>query len=286
MKKTPYTLGAIALFAGASSLSAQLVNIDFSDSNGTDAAAAVDQAGRVTNTQSSVGWQVQSGSGVFAYDAASNVGTDPGTWTQFKVREFTDVTDTAFSSVTLTYQMNFDLSNNATRGTKFRVGLQYDDGTDTVRVSDQGILHVTDAQARPDSYETNNLNTGGDYATLNPTNNWGLAATGANSVTMTTVIDFVADTVTYSYANPNDGDGGTVVYASYAYTGSAVNELRFALDAENNASAYAFGDGTGGEYYAINSVTLTGVAVPEPSTFALLGGLCALGYVMVRRRRA
>lgn len=34
------------------------------------------------------------------------------------------------------------------------------------------------------------------------------------------------------------------------------------------------------------SFTLSAVAVPEPSTFAALAGLCALGAVMVRRRRA
>jgi len=38
--------------------------------------------------------------------------------------------------------------------------------------------------------------------------------------------------------------------------------------------------------YASNITMLSTVAVPEPSTFAALAGLCALGAVMVRRRRA
>ncbi len=36
----------------------------------------------------------------------------------------------------------------------------------------------------------------------------------------------------------------------------------------------------------VPSFNLVAVAVPEPSTFAALAGLCALGAVMVRRRRA
>ena len=39
------------------------------------------------------------------------------------------------------------------------------------------------------------------------------------------------------------------------------------------------------QYDSINLTAQT-VAVPEPSTFAALAGLCALGAVMVRRRRA
>jgi len=40
------------------------------------------------------------------------------------------------------------------------------------------------------------------------------------------------------------------------------------------------------QYDSINLTAQTVVAVPEPSTFAALAGLCALGAVMVRRRRA
>lgn len=40
------------------------------------------------------------------------------------------------------------------------------------------------------------------------------------------------------------------------------------------------------QYDSINLTAQTVVAVPEPSTFAALAGLSALGAVMVRRRRA
>lgn len=38
-------------------------------------------------------------------------------------------------------------------------------------------------------------------------------------------------------------------------------------------------------YFTINSVTISTTAVPEPSTYAALVGLLALGFVAVRRRR-
>ncbi|HSH09076.1 MAG TPA: PEP-CTERM sorting domain-containing protein [Oceanipulchritudo sp.] len=43
------------------------------------------------------------------------------------------------------------------------------------------------------------------------------------------------------------------------------------------------GGGTGGFYY-VDDFTLTVTAVPEPATFALLGGMGALGMVLYRRR--
>lgn len=41
----------------------------------------------------------------------------------------------------------------------------------------------------------------------------------------------------------------------------------------------------GGEYDQLDNVRLSAAAVPEPSTYALLGGLAALGGAMVARRR-
>jgi len=51
----------------------------------------------------------------------------------------------------------------------------------------------------------------------------------------------------------------------------------------NDAGTFSFGS----EFSTVTgSANLTVAAVPEPSTFAALAGLCALGAVMVRRRRA
>lgn len=49
-----------------------------------------------------------------------------------------------------------------------------------------------------------------------------------------------------------------------------------------------FSDNTGNDQYIhrLDDITFNGsvTAVPEPSSFALLGGLCAFGFVMLRRR--
>ena len=55
------------------------------------------------------------------------------------------------------------------------------------------------------------------------------------------------------------------------------------LSAANTTFTVTNNGGQGGSGIGIQ---LTAVAVPEPSTFAALAGLCALGAVMVRRRRA
>jgi hypothetical protein len=41
-----------------------------------------------------------------------------------------------------------------------------------------------------------------------------------------------------------------------------------------------------GNFQPLATLEISLAAVPEPSTFAALAGLCALGAVMVRRRRA
>lgn len=42
----------------------------------------------------------------------------------------------------------------------------------------------------------------------------------------------------------------------------------------------------GSNYAAVPSFQLTATAVPEPSTYAMLSGLCVLGFAALRRRRA
>jgi hypothetical protein len=47
----------------------------------------------------------------------------------------------------------------------------------------------------------------------------------------------------------------------------------------------ALQDGTSNPNFNISTIEISAVAVPEPSTIAVLLGLCALGFVAVRRRR-
>jgi hypothetical protein len=72
-------------------------------------------------------------------------------------------------------------------------------------------------------------------------------------------------------------------------TSSAGKAFGFHTDASwvvptSESGNEAFG-GTG-IYAGLTGITTTGTVVPEPSTYAALAGLCALGAVMVRRRRA
>ncbi len=50
------------------------------------------------------------------------------------------------------------------------------------------------------------------------------------------------------------------------------------------ANAFIIGDGRHA-YFQEGSLELVVAAIPEPSTFALIGGLGALGFSVTRRRR-
>ena len=71
---------------------------------------------------------------------------------------------------------------------------------------------------------------------------------------------------------------GALTSSGYVTLGLGTTSISFTSTDKWN-TAYA-GTLTG------SSFTLSTVAVPESSTFAALAGLCALGAVMVRRRRA
>ena len=109
------------------------------------------------------------------------------------------------------------------------------------------------------------------------------------AATMSITFTGLSDSLTYDltggvYANSNYMTGWTIAgsprqlsdatasggYISFAGLTSSANTLTITLD--NN----------GLKHLSVSQLQLT--AIPEPGTYALLGGLLALGYVMVRRR--
>ena len=117
----------------------------------------------------------------------------------------------------------------------------------------------------------------------------GLGMNNGGAATMSITFTGLSDSLTYDltggvYANSNYMTGWTIAgsprqlsdatasggYISFAGLTSSANTLTITLD--NN----------GLKHLSVSQLQLT--AIPEPGTYALLGGLLALGYVMVRRR--
>jgi hypothetical protein len=77
----------------------------------------------------------------------------------------------------------------------------------------------------------------------------------------------------------------TTAVASDVY--NVWSDASWALPSADGVSAAFSASPTGTQIQQLSGAsTFSGSVVPEPSTFAALAGLCALGAVMVRRRRA
>jgi len=57
------------------------------------------------------------------------------------------------------------------------------------------------------------------------------------------------------------------------------------VQASNNSAEISYGSGGSGNW-SFDDVTISGIAIPEPSTYALILGAASLGVVLVRRRAA
>jgi hypothetical protein len=124
----------------------------------------------------------------------------------------------------------------------------------------------------------------GTFNTVDLTSVWGnsltligTAGTAPSTTFNITLYDAENDTAVFTGGAWSDLNGmGQTLLSLFSETANFDADTVYAME---------LATGGGGDSVVANFTGLTLSAVPEPSTFAALAGLCALGAVMVRRRR-
>jgi hypothetical protein len=147
---------------------------------------------------------------------------------------------------------------------------------DAVKVAEMRVAQTTNGQVRPE-YIFDDASSVSYNPSSNSATNWGIN-TNDNGIIMTATLDFQNDTATFSYNNANNSDGDVTIFTD-SYTGSSVNKLR--ITASGN-DLFTNGDGA---YISVDDLTISGVAVPEPSQIALTMAFLSFAVVVLRRTR-
>lgn len=104
-----------------------------------------------------------------------------------------------------------------------------------------------------------------------------LATTSANAATVT-----VGSTINFTGGTGSDLAGSVLDSVG----GSLYLLVKLASEDTSARNIFRIGSTEGSSlYYPVLTIDYTAAAIPEPSTFALLGGVAAIGLVAVRRRR-
>ena len=156
-----------------------------------------------------------------------------------------------------------------------------DSGTSNVALS--GGAWSTQGIAAGGNGGTANFTIVGDNATFTLGSNGFSSAGGTTNWTL----DFGASGITKVDSSSTISFGGTdnLIIDLAGYTGgSEVTIFEAATSITGTFDDVSFINGDGLLTYNADSIVLSVTAVPEPSSYALIGGLLALGSVMVRRR--
>lgn len=156
-------------------------------------------------------------------------------------------------------------------------------GTVTFTHTLDGLLSSTDVNLLDTGFSSNWATT--NLQAVSATSSFVDATSGDSTVDFNNTGD--VDFFQFNPADVSDTESAFINSAVWAgYLGTGTYTINFAASQLVNAS------GLGGLQQAFTvsqtsgSVTVEYTIVPEPSTFALLSGACALGFLVLRRRRA
>ncbi len=247
MKKT-LTIAAIAATMGTLSASAQDLVAAWDTFDSTAASTSTFTATGITATMAQT-----SMSNVATEDRGASSDT---TWGSF------DGNGTAASSAIVGTGMNL-VSFNGSDGS-FTITLTNGSGSDI----DLGAFHFDALAFRP--------NTARDFS---------LNVQAGGAITAGNVFTSATDAITSLGTAPNAAQDQHDEY-DLDLTSLADNTLEAAGTVTFELSFTGGLDGSAGHHLWVDNVALsTAAVVPEPSTYALLGGLFALSFVAMRRRK-